>query len=92
MTWPSGNHDYDFGPVGWLEDQVTSTSTDQHPRGALKAALAYARFPLISANTFLRASLRDTFGNPVQVDQQGCEPKTETGQAPAVVEIRRRRP
>ena len=51
----TGNHDYDFGPVGWLDDQVTPTTVDQDPRGALKAALAYAQFPLISANTFLRS-------------------------------------
>ncbi len=52
----TGNHDYDFGPVGWLEDEVTPTTVDKDPRGALKAALAYARFPLVSANTFLRSS------------------------------------
>jgi 2',3'-cyclic-nucleotide 2'-phosphodiesterase (5'-nucleotidase family) len=64
----TGNHDYDFGPVGWLVDTTTG---DQDPRGALKAALAYANFPLVSANTFVRASLRDTNGNQVQVDPQG---------------------
>src|SRR6516164_1767942 len=57
----TGNHDYDFGPVGWLQDEPTAP--DQDPRGALKAALTYAKFPLISANTFLRSSLRDTAGN-----------------------------
>src|SRR6516164_1989460 len=36
----TGNHDYDFGPVGWLEDEVTPTTADQDPRGALKAALS----------------------------------------------------
>jgi 5'-nucleotidase len=82
----TGNHDYDFGPIGWLDDQVTSTTADQDPRGALKAALAYAKFPLISANTFLRESLRDSSGNPVQVDQQGCVPKTETGEAMDVID------
>jgi len=73
----TGNHDYDFGPVGWLVDTATG---DQDPRGALKAALAYAKFPLISANTFVRASLRDTLGNQVQVDPQGCDPVATTGQ------------
>lgn len=73
----TGNHDYDFGPVGWLVDTATG---DQDPRGALKAALAYAQFPLISANTFLRASLRDTQGNQVQVDPQGCDAVVAAGQ------------
>src|SRR5262249_22653830 len=38
----TGNHDYDFGPVGWLNDQVTPTTVDQDPRGALRAAIADA--------------------------------------------------
>lgn len=76
----TGNHDYDFGPKGWLDDQVTPSTTDKDPRGALKAALPYARFPLISANTFLRASLNDASGNPVQVKQQGCDPIVAAGQ------------
>ena len=82
----TGNHDYDFGPVGWLEDQVTPTTSDQDPRGALKAALSYARFPLISANTFLRSSLRDTRGKLVQVDPQGCIAKVEGNDAPPVID------
>lgn len=81
----TGNHDYDFGPVGWLDDQVTPTTVDKDPRGALKAALANASFPVISANTFLRASLRDALGNEVQVDPQGCDPVAVAGQpAPAI--------
>jgi 5'-nucleotidase len=82
----TGNHDYDFGPVGWLDDQVTPTTVDKDPRGALKAALSYARFPLISANTFLRSSLRDALGNQVQVDQQGCDPIAEAGQPPPSID------
>jgi 5'-nucleotidase len=82
----TGNHDYDFGPVGWLDDQVTPTTVDQDPRGALRAALSYARFPLISANTFLRSSLYDALGNQVQVDQQGCDPIAETGQPAPVID------
>jgi 5'-nucleotidase len=76
----TGNHDYDFGPVGWLDDEVSPTTVDKDPRGALKAAISYARFPLISANTFLRSSLFDALGNQVQVDQQGCGPIKEVGQ------------
>ena len=82
----TGNHDYDFGPVGWLDDQVTPTTVDKDPRGALKAALSYARFPLISANTFQRSSLRDALGNQVQVKPQGCDPIAEAGQPPPVID------
>ncbi|HEV3312000.1 MAG TPA: 5'-nucleotidase C-terminal domain-containing protein, partial [Chloroflexota bacterium] len=82
----TGNHDYDFGPVGWLEDQVTPTTVDIDPRGALRAALPYARFPLISANTFLRYSLYDGLGNKVQVKKQGCDPIVEAGQPTPVID------
>jgi 5'-nucleotidase len=82
----TGNHDYDFGPVGWLEDEVTPTTVDKDPRGALKVALSYAKFPLISANTFLRSSLHDVRGNPVQVDQQGCDPIAAPGQPPPQID------
>src|SRR5262245_9220077 len=78
----TGNHDYDFGPVGWLQDEPTAP--DQDPRGALKVALTYAKFPLISANTFLTASLRDAAGNPVLVDQQGCVPKLAPDHQPLI--------
>jgi len=82
----TGNHDYDFGPVGWLEDEVTPATVDKDPRGALKAALAYANFPLISANTFLRSSLRDAAGNEVQVDQEGCNPMAQAGRPAPVID------
>jgi 5'-nucleotidase len=78
----TGNHDYDFGPVGWLQDEPTAPGQD--PRGALKAALTYAKFPLISANTFLTSSLRDAAGNQVQVDQQGCIPKVIPDHLPMI--------
>jgi 5'-nucleotidase len=82
----TGNHDYDFGPVGWLDDAVTPTTADQDPRGALKAALSHARFPLISANTFLRSSLYDALGNQVRVDQQGCDPIVEAGRPAPLID------
>src|SRR5258706_6638352 len=82
----TGNHDYDFGPVGWLDNEITPTTADREPRGALKAALSYARFPLVSANTFMRSSLRDALGNQVQVDQQGCDPVAEAGQQLPVID------
>jgi len=67
-----GNHDYDFGPLGWLVDQVTPGHADQNPRGALERIVAVARFPLISANTFFRASLRDVSGRALEVRNNGC--------------------
>jgi 2',3'-cyclic-nucleotide 2'-phosphodiesterase (5'-nucleotidase family) len=82
----TGNHDYDFGPRGWLDDVVTPKTPDQDPRGALRAALSYARFPLISANTFLLSSIYDTLGNQVQVDQQSCDPVTEAGKPAPVID------
>jgi 5'-nucleotidase len=42
-----GNHDFDFGPVG-LQPVPKQPSDD--PRGALKARVAEARFPILSAN------------------------------------------
>jgi 5'-nucleotidase len=75
-----GNHDYDFGPKGWLVDQVNPSTEDQDPRGALREAMKHAAFPLLSANTFLKASLREvssssqTQGPPVPVTNIGCLP------------------
>jgi 5'-nucleotidase len=70
-----GNHDYDFGPLGWLEDQVApGAGPTADPRGALRALQQRARFPLISANTYYASSLRDAFsGAPVTVVSKGCE-------------------
>jgi 5'-nucleotidase len=74
-----GNHDYDFGPIGWLDDQVTPKTVDQNPRGALLRVVGQAKFPLLSANTFFTSSLVDAAGAPVAVDGSGCKPKS--GQA-----------
>lgn len=70
-----GNHGYDFGPRGWLEDQVTPTTHDQDPRGALKRALKEAKFPIVSANTYYKASLKDPAGGVIEVDGNGCATK-----------------
>jgi 5'-nucleotidase len=67
-----GNHDYDFGPVGWLEDQVTDSSQDKNPRGALLKLVGTAKFPLLSANTYYKASLKDLQGNSAKVSDVGC--------------------
>src|SRR5262249_51182439 len=69
----TGNHDYDFGPRDWLVDQVTSTSTDKNPRGALEHALGLVKMPVIGANTYVAGSLVDTSGQPVSVTSN-CVP------------------
>ncbi len=42
-----GNHEFDFGPAGPLS---TSKSSQDDPRGALKARAAEAKFPFLAAN------------------------------------------
>ncbi|MEW6056058.1 MAG: bifunctional UDP-sugar hydrolase/5'-nucleotidase [Bdellovibrionota bacterium] len=71
-----GNHDYDFGPKGWLEDQVTERTQDKDPRGSLKNLVSIAQFPLLSANTYLKTSLRGKGGSKVDVDAE-CNPLNE---------------
>lgn len=68
-----GNHDYDFGPIGWLEDQLSERTPGGTRRGALERLAAMAKFQLVSANTYLRDSLKDfTDGSTVPVSQKGC--------------------
>ncbi len=67
-----GNHDYDFGPIGWLEDKVKATSVNQDSRGALLRLVQQVRFPLLSANTFYTSSLVDWSGKPVAPANVGC--------------------
>ncbi len=67
-----GNHDYDFGPAGWTEDEVTPT-TDQNPRGVIEGLSKMASFPMISANTYLKSSLKDTSGKSISFKPQNCE-------------------
>jgi 5'-nucleotidase len=69
-----GNHDYDFGPIGWLDDRVNDSNPDKNRRGALERLVHAARFPLIDANTYYRDSLVDYLGKPVEVKGSGCEP------------------
>jgi 5'-nucleotidase len=42
-----GNHEFDFGPAG---PHTTPQSPDEDARGALKARMAEAKFPMLSAN------------------------------------------
>ncbi|MGK5086628.1 bifunctional UDP-sugar hydrolase/5'-nucleotidase [Bdellovibrionota bacterium FG-2] len=80
-----GNHDYDFGPIGWLEDQVTPGSADQNPRGALLRLAGKAKFPLLSANTYYKKSLLGADGAPVEVSGQYCKPVAEVA-IPTVIQ------
>lgn len=68
-----GNHDYDFGPQGWLEDVVLPITPPAlaDKRGALKAALVAAPLPVVSANTYLRESVGDG-----KVTNAGCKPQS----------------
>ncbi len=77
-----GNHDYDFGPEGWLFDKTGQGSSDLNPRGVIEKLARTAAFPLLSANTYLRESLREATGGPVAVTQKGCLP-AQAGQAVA---------
>jgi 5'-nucleotidase len=69
-----GNHDYDFGPIGWLEDQVSPASSDKNPRGALLRLAQQANFPLLSANTYFKSSLVGLEGSRVAVEGSFCKP------------------
>ncbi len=69
-----GNHDYDFGPEGWLYDKTGQGSSDPNPRGVIEKLARLAAFPLLSANTYLRESLHEATGGPVVVTQKGCLP------------------
>lgn len=48
-----GNHEFDYGPLG---PASVAFGADADPFGALKARIEQARFPVLSANTFLRAT------------------------------------
>jgi 5'-nucleotidase len=73
----TGNHDYDYGPRDWLVDQVTPTSADKNPRGALEHALGQIKIPVVSANTYVAASIVDTKGSVVPVTSS-CVPTSGT--------------
>jgi len=75
-----GNHDYDFGPLDWLYDRVSPGDTSNDPREVIKSLASMARFPLLSANTYLKDSIR-TEGRAVALDDQ-CKPAHETPSSP----------
>lgn len=81
----AGNHDYDFGPVGWLEDQVSERTpvADRDPRGALSKIMGRVSFPLLSANTYVQSSLVDAHGKTVAVQPVNCAAAGAKAGAPA---------
>ncbi len=48
-----GNHDFDFGPVGY---HSTPASPRDDPLGVIKARIGEAKFPFLAANIYDRAS------------------------------------
>ncbi|MBU6154977.1 MAG: 5'-nucleotidase C-terminal domain-containing protein [Bdellovibrionales bacterium] len=71
-----GNHDYDFGPLGWLYDRVNPDETSADPREVIKNLASMARFPLLSANTYFKDSIL-AGGHRIRLDDQ-CKPSNET--------------
>lgn len=67
-----GNHDYDFGPEGWLEDRVSDRTADKNPRGAFQKLISSAKFSVLSANVYYKNSFFDYSGKPITVDGVGC--------------------
>ncbi len=65
-----GNHDYDFGPKGWLVDQ---SKDESKKRESLESLVKIAKFPFLSANTFLVDSLITAEGEKVKVSSHDCQ-------------------
>lgn len=80
-----GNHDYDFGPLGWLEDQVSERvpESDRDPRGVIKKLAAQAKFSLISANTYYTASIERIDQPNAPIAANGCKSDSILGFATA---------
>ena len=73
-----GNHDYDFGPKNWQYDRVTPGVTSNNPREVIESLSGMAKFPMISANTYLRKSIKIASSViPVAVDDS-CVPKDQS--------------
>jgi 2',3'-cyclic-nucleotide 2'-phosphodiesterase (5'-nucleotidase family) len=66
-----GNHDYDFGPLGWLTDQSNDASKRRETLLNLQGSVS---FPFLSANTYYRNSIQDAEGKTVEVDSNYCQP------------------
>jgi 5'-nucleotidase len=77
-----GNHDYDFGPKGWLYDRVTPGLTSNNPREVIEDLSGMAKFPMLSANTYLKNSLKMTGTQNVIPVDDSCVAKDQTLSAP----------
>lgn len=58
-----GNHDYDFGPLGWKIDEARNDAERREAFMEAVKPLKEAGTTLISANTFLLSSIAYTSGN-----------------------------
>src|SRR5262249_28382411 len=65
-----GNHELDYGPVG---PDVAPKRPGDDPRGALKARIADARYPILSANLVDAATGRPFAGSSVMVERGGVK-------------------
>lgn len=68
-----GNHDYDFGPLNWLEDKVSERTEDKNPRGAFIRLIQNAQFSVLSGNTFYKESFYSIAGEKLKVEGNGCK-------------------
>ncbi len=75
-----GNHDYDFGPQGWLDDKVNKENPDKNPRGAFEKIIKQVHFPLLSANTYLKSSIQTSKGQPISVESDRCAFSKDLGE------------
>lgn len=53
-----GNHEFDFGPVGAIPAAAAADNPAIDPHGAIKARIAEAPFPMLSANLVEKATRR----------------------------------
>lgn len=60
-----GNHDFDFGPLGWLTDQVEAEGDKSKSREAFEKCIEAAKFPFVSSNIFYRDNLSKAW-DPVE--------------------------
>jgi 5'-nucleotidase/UDP-sugar diphosphatase len=73
-----GNHDYDFGPKNWQYDRVTPGVTGSNPREVIESLSGMAKFPMLSANTYLKASIKIAGTQTVVPVDDSCVPTNQT--------------
>jgi 5'-nucleotidase len=77
-----GNHDYDFGPKNWQYDRVTPPYTGNDPREVIEDLSAMGNFPMLSANTFVKASLNMTGTQTAVPVDDSCAPTASSLASP----------